>query len=256
MQIDWITTSAQLVNFLLLVWLLKRFLYKPVMNAMAARERGIASRLDEARDREQLAGAREQEYRDKVRAFDEDCAKRLDAARDAAEQEKVRLIEAAREDIERQRSKWLEQLRQEQDDFSAGLRLELGQEAIRIARKALADVAETALERQAIDVFLKHLASVPQSERERLTQGEDTLRLTSAFDLDEDTREYARAALGERLGGTTDVRFERDRGLLCGVEIARSGYKLSWNVGDYLASVDERVGAKLAAYTVATAGHA
>jgi F-type H+-transporting ATPase subunit b len=226
------------------------------MNAMDARERGIASRLDEARDREQLAEAREQEYRDKARAFDDDYAKRLDAARDAAEQEKVRLMQAAREETERQRAKWLGQLRQEQDDFAAALRRELGQEAIRIARKALADVAEGTLERQAIAVFLKHLATVPQSERESLTQSENTLRLTSAFDLDEDTREYAQAALRERLGTTVNVRFKRDRDLLCGVELAGSGYKLSWNVADYLAGVDERVGAKLAGSAAARVGHA
>ena len=45
MDVDWITVSAQIVNFLILVWLLKRFLYRPVLNAMNRREQRIHQRL-------------------------------------------------------------------------------------------------------------------------------------------------------------------------------------------------------------------
>jgi len=38
MLIDWFTVVAQVINFLILVWLMKRFLYKPILNAIAARE--------------------------------------------------------------------------------------------------------------------------------------------------------------------------------------------------------------------------
>jgi len=48
MEINWFTVIAQIVNFLILVWLLKRFLYKPVLKAIAEREQKIASRLDAA----------------------------------------------------------------------------------------------------------------------------------------------------------------------------------------------------------------
>ena len=45
MQIDWFTVAAQTINFLVLMWLLKRFLYKPILNAIAAREKNIADQL-------------------------------------------------------------------------------------------------------------------------------------------------------------------------------------------------------------------
>ena len=62
MAIDWMTVSAQIVNFLLLVWLLKRFLYQPVLSAMDRREQDIAERLGAALDREQQAEAKIQQY--------------------------------------------------------------------------------------------------------------------------------------------------------------------------------------------------
>ena len=43
MLIDWFTVIAQMLNFLILVWLLKRFLYQPILDAIDAREKGIAS---------------------------------------------------------------------------------------------------------------------------------------------------------------------------------------------------------------------
>ena len=43
MPIDWFTVVAQAINFLILVWLLKRFLYKPILHAIDEREKGIAA---------------------------------------------------------------------------------------------------------------------------------------------------------------------------------------------------------------------
>jgi len=48
MLIDWFTVVAQVVNFLILVWLLKRFLYRPILNAIDAREKRIATKLADA----------------------------------------------------------------------------------------------------------------------------------------------------------------------------------------------------------------
>ena len=48
MLIDWFTVGAQVLNFLILVWLLKHFLYKPILNAIDAREKRIASELADA----------------------------------------------------------------------------------------------------------------------------------------------------------------------------------------------------------------
>ena len=55
MLIDWFTVIAQIVNFLVLVYLLKRFLYKPIIKAMDGREQRIAGRLEEADKREEEA---------------------------------------------------------------------------------------------------------------------------------------------------------------------------------------------------------
>jgi F-type H+-transporting ATPase subunit b len=48
MLIDWFTVVAQIVNFVILLWLMKRFLYQPILSAIDARESRIAAELSEA----------------------------------------------------------------------------------------------------------------------------------------------------------------------------------------------------------------
>jgi F-type H+-transporting ATPase subunit b len=48
MLIDWFTVGAQAINFIILVWLLKRFLYKPILDAVDAREKRVATELADA----------------------------------------------------------------------------------------------------------------------------------------------------------------------------------------------------------------
>ena len=96
MQIDWLTVTAQILNFLVLAWLLKRFLYRPVIDAMTQREQRIATRLAQAAQREAQAQAEARTYSDKVAAFDRDRQAQLAQAREAAEHERRSLLESAR----------------------------------------------------------------------------------------------------------------------------------------------------------------
>ncbi len=57
MSIDWITVVAQLLNFLVLVWLLKRFLYRPILDGIDAREVEISTRMAEATEARKKAEA-------------------------------------------------------------------------------------------------------------------------------------------------------------------------------------------------------
>jgi len=241
MQIDWLTVSAQLVNFLILIWLLKRFLYRPVMNAMARREQDIAARLAEANDRERLADGREQLYSDKAAELDQARAQFLSDARDAAEQERLRLLDEARRDTELQRNKWSEQLEREREDFGQAIKQELTQAAAHIARRALVQLADASLEQQILSAFLKRLETLPHKAREPFVEGAQTLHLTSAFDLDAQTQETARATIEATLGAPIKLAFTRNHALVCGIELSSAGHKLSWNLADFVGDFEERI---------------
>ncbi len=82
MLIDWFTVGAQLVNFLVLVFLLQRFLYKPILKAIAVREKKISDELTDAAAKKEEALKDKMEFETKNRDFDRDRAALLIKAQD------------------------------------------------------------------------------------------------------------------------------------------------------------------------------
>src|SRR5690242_5427666 len=97
MLIDWFTVGAQVVNFLILVWLLKRFLYRPILNAIDVREKRIAAELADAAAKQTGAQKERDEFQHKNEEFDRQRAALLRQATDEAKAERQRLLDDARE---------------------------------------------------------------------------------------------------------------------------------------------------------------
>lgn len=241
MQIDWLTVMAQIVNFLVLVWLLKHFLYQPVVNAMARREDRITARLREAEAREREAQAESRRYRENTEAFERARAQKLNEAREAADEEKRHLLNAARHEIDVRRDTWRADLQREQEDFSRALKREFAEMVVTISRRVLAGLADVTLERQIVAAFLHRLDALSTQERAPFTRSSETLRLLSTFDLDTETRKRLREALRT----TAEIEYVRDPELVCGIALVAAGHKLEWNVMDYLNGLDEQVDALL-----------
>ncbi len=94
MLIDWFTVGAQVLNFLILVWLLKHFLYKPILNAIDAREKRIASELADADAKKSEAQKERDDFQNKNKVFDQQRSAQLSKAADEAKVERERLRNA------------------------------------------------------------------------------------------------------------------------------------------------------------------
>ena len=100
MLINWFTVVAQAVNFLILVWLLKRFLFKPILHAIDEREKGIATQLAEAEAKESEAQKDRDDFQHKNEAFDQERASLLKKATDEANAQRQRLFDEAKKDAD------------------------------------------------------------------------------------------------------------------------------------------------------------
>ncbi len=113
MLFDWFTLLAQLVNFLVLVWLLKRYLYKPILNAIDEREKLIARQLEEAEASKANARQEFETYQQKNAAFDQQHQNRLHSAISEVNAERQKLLEQTRREVESLRLQLQESLRAE-----------------------------------------------------------------------------------------------------------------------------------------------
>src|ERR1700722_12951920 len=105
MAISWFTIVAQVINFLILVWLLKRFLYKPILHAIDEREKGIASQLADAEAKKAEAHKEREDFQKTSEAFDKERAALLKKATGEANAERQRLLDGAQKDADALRAK-------------------------------------------------------------------------------------------------------------------------------------------------------
>ncbi|MCP5245114.1 MAG: hypothetical protein H6937_03775 [Burkholderiales bacterium] len=245
MGIDWITVSAQIVNFLILVWLLKRFLYQPVMRAMARREQRIIAQLNEAQVREQNADETMQQYHEKSSALEREQDRILAKAHEQAAQQKKQLIDEARKEVAEIREHWLRQAHQEKEEFLGNLRHQVANSIQKIAHSALKELGDAELEKQIIHSFIDQLATLDQQSRILLLKAfkdaSEPVHVTSTFVLDAAMRNTIKHAIHEHLFKGAVIEYTQSAELLCGIAVTVGSGRLGWNLADYLNQLNQRV---------------
>ncbi len=236
MSIDWVTVLAQLVNFLLLVWLLRRFLYRPILAGIDAREAEIARRMaaaDEARER---AGAAEQRYQ---RLHEEMLAARqdkLDEALRDTEREREQLLAEARAQREQEQKDWRRHLEHERQDFVRRLQRAGALTLFELTRKALHELADESLEAaiarqlgQRLTVMAGEVGAAAGPSRQAMVSTHEPLGAEAQARLS--------AELGRVLPGA-EPRFIVDGEQSPGVIIQAGGARLAWTIDSYMDEFD------------------
>jgi F-type H+-transporting ATPase subunit b len=245
MLIDWFTVGAQALNFLILVWLMKRFLYKPILNAIDVREKRIAAELADADARKAEAKKERDEFQHKNEEFDQQRAALLAKATDEAKAERQRLLEEAREAADALSTRRQETLRNEAQNLKQAIGRRAQQEVFAIARKALTELATTSLEERVGEVFTRRLRSMDGPAKallgEALKTASEPGLIRSAFDLSAEQRAAIQNALNETFSAEIRVRFETAPELVGGIELTSNGQKLAWSIADYLAKLEKDV---------------
>jgi F-type H+-transporting ATPase subunit b len=246
MLIDWFTIGAQVLNFIILVWLLKRFLYKPILNAVDAREERIAAEIADADAKKAEAQKEYDEFQQKNEEFDQQRVAFMSKATNDANAERELLLDIARKDADTLSVKRRQTLHNDAQTLNAAIRCRTQVEVFAIARKALTDLASTSLEERMSDVFMRRLRAMDEKAKEGLvnalrTASEPAL-VRSAFDLPAEQRVAIQKALNEILSAKVDVRFKTAPDLVSGIELTLNGQKIGWNIAEYLVSLETSVG--------------
>src|ERR1700722_10665069 len=212
MLIDWFTVGAQALNFLILVWLMKRFLYKPVLHAIDEREKRIAAELADAAAKKADAQKAREEFEHKNETFDQQRAALLSKATDEAHTERQRLLDDARKAADALSVKQMDRLRNDAHQLNQAIARRTQQEVFAIARRVLTDLASTSLEERATDVFTRRVRAIDDKAKAGLAEALKTASyaalVRSAFDLPPDERAAIQKALNETFSADIHIRFE------------------------------------------------
>jgi F-type H+-transporting ATPase subunit b len=246
MLIDWFTVGAQALNFLILVWLMKRFLYQPILHAIDEREKRIAAELSDADAKKAEAQKERDEFQNKNEEFDQQRAELLSKATIDAKAERQRLLDEARQAADALSVKRQETLKNDAHLLNQAISRRTQQEVFAIARKALTDLATTSLEERLGEVFTRRLREMDGQAKEGLAEALKTAiepsLVRSAFDLPAEQRAVIQNALNETFSAEVHIRFETAPDLISGIEFTTAnGQKVAWSIADYLVSLEKGV---------------
>lgn len=243
MLIDWFTVIAQIFNFLLLVFLLKRFLWGRLVKAIDEREGRIATQISEAERKDQDAKRLAEEARAQVADFEQKRDGMIAQARAEAEAQRKEMLQKARDEAQRLETQWHEDLGREQKAFLEEVKRRGAAAMLAIIRRALADLASTDIQHCASRVFLDKLRALDvASVRDLLDQ---ELAIVSPSDLPDDLRQELRLGVEGCFGKTVKLRFERVPSMAWGIELRGNGRRIGWSSDSYVESLEEGVRAAL-----------
>lgn len=245
MSIDWITVIAQIANFLVLVWLLKRFLYRPILDGIDAREAEIARSMAEAGKAQQKAEAAAAQYRAQQAQLHADRDTLVDKALQASETQRDALLAAARAKLEQEQQDWHKHLQREREQFTAQLQRAAAETLLELTRKALRELADETLEA----AIVRNVGTRLHAIADELSQaaGDSTEALASTRDALPEAAQAQLQADIKKLLPHTALRFETNPQQAPGLILRIGGAQVAWTVDSYTEEFDtllnDRMGA-------------
>ena len=238
MELNWSTFILEIINFLILIWILQHFFYKPVLAVITRRRADIEKTLEDAQTLHSEAQALQIKYENRLADWDKERqAARNDLDKDI-QIEREQQIAALQITLEEEREK---------AQFVAQRQLETSRlhnektaliQAAQFSTKLLSAVSGPELERRLIDLFLEGFSSLSAEHLRKLKaaagSAPDHIIVTSAYALDSEQRQSLEKALSQVLAVNGPVRYVQEKALLAGLRINVGAWILQANLLDEL----------------------
>jgi F-type H+-transporting ATPase subunit b len=249
MLIDWFTVCVQIINFLILIALLKRFLYGPVLRAMDEREQTIANRLAKA-----AAAQKEAEKKAALLAKDqEDFAMAKNQMESEALSDitnwKDASIERIKEEIAAKHSTWQKNIAEEEEAFLQKLKIHISRQVFLVAQKAMTELADTSLEDRLLETFLLKMQQEEDIQIVKNIPPSVPLQMTTGFPLANSQKETFQRELASFFSSSASIDFSEDTSLGFGVRLLAGDRKWEWNLSRYMRDIEKDIIDRLSTMT-------
>lgn len=244
MQIDYFTIFAQIINFLVLVLLLRHFLYGRIIKAMDEREKRIESQLQEAAKKKTEADEEADSYRKMKKDFLNERDGMLAAAREETQNIRRELSKKAADEVNENKAKWNEEIQRQKDAFLNNMRISASKEIYAIARRALTDLADEELESHIMETFILKLQKMDDDEKKKMKEfleKKQDIVIKSGFTIPESTRQSIHKKLQDQIGDDLNISYILSPDLISGIELSASDLRISWSIGSYLDSLEDEL---------------
>ncbi|WP_373236268.1 F0F1 ATP synthase subunit delta [Cohaesibacter celericrescens] len=244
MSIDWITVVAQLINFLVLVWLLKHFLYRPILDGIDAREAEISSRMQEALLAKKSAEATEAAFNEKVRALKSTQSQISETIRKSAEEQRDALLAKAHQRMEQEKKGWQAHLEEQARVYMSKVHSAGASALLALTRKALSDLADETLEERMAHHLLVQIKPLVKNLHQ--AAGKATVAVVTSHSALSPTAQDGLVTNLKAEFPQVKVQFKVDQDQAPGLILRLGGAQVAWTVDTYIEGLEALISGTLA----------
>lgn len=255
MGFDLTTFLAQLVNLFLLIWLLQRFLYRPVMDIIEKRQKQISHNIQEAEDKLADASKLQEDLTQQQENFDKQRQKRLDQLDHEIEQHKAQMIHELEADYKARRQNLQDDLDRSWVAAEAQIQQMIGSEFIVLSQKILTEWSTQNPMDQVLKLFEKKITALTvkkRSELQKLLIQQKSLQIVTSATLTKKQQESIKKVLESNFDLPPKLRilYKKQSDLILGLEMRIGTFLLDWNLSTYLDEMNQHLKQQIAGLIV------
>lgn len=245
MAFDWTTFVLEIINFLVLVWILKRFLYQPVLDTIAKRREGINQTLRTAEEKEQQANALKMQFESRLAEWEKEKNTARTHLSSELAAERQRQLDALNKEIELERERSAAQESHRTESLKRELTTQCNQQARQFASRLLTQLAGPELEARLIDFFIEEIKALPEEQIHPIQTGlagKGVGTVSTAFVLTEEQRQQISKTLDDHFEIRSQLTFTQDPSLVAGLRLSLGAWQMDMSLAGELGVYAEASG--------------
>jgi len=243
MEFNLSTFLLEIINFLVLVWILQRLFYKPVRNIIAQRKQHIDQSLAEAAKMRQEAEELKTSYGNRLQKWNLEKQSAMSQLHQQMEAERQHHLLILQKELEQERSKNQAALQRQQQELHRHQQTLALQNGARFATLLLQQAAGPELETRLFDLLLSQLKQLPEACQSILQTTESetilTIHVSSVYPLSDSQVMQLESRFNSLIDKTLKFQYSLDQTLIAGLKIDKDAWVLHANLQHELSGFAE-----------------
>jgi len=243
LEFSWSTFLLEIINFLVLVWILKHFLFKPVMAVIIQRRTSIEDQLTESLRLNDESTTLKKEYNNRLADWEHECQLARTALMEELNAQRLSKLNQLKQELAQEREKAQVAESRRRTQATREIEYQALQQSAQFATSLLSKASGPELETRLLSILLDDLSTLSSEYTAalRLQWGElpEAITITSVYPLPENKRQELEKVVATITQLSVPVHYDQDPELIAGLRVTIGAWKLHANVRDDLTGFAE-----------------
>jgi F-type H+-transporting ATPase subunit b len=243
MEFNLTTFIFEIINFLILIWILQRIFYKPLLEVIAKRRQFIDQSLSDAKNLKLQAEQQCSHYENRQKLWEQEKQAAISALHRQMEAERKAHLDKLNADLEQERQKANVLLAKQRRELQQQVEKQALRNGAKFAGMLLQQSAGPELEARLFTLLMDNLVTLPEACKLCLTmmgtKKSVPIKITSAYPLPVEMRRQLEQKLGTLINSQLNFQYHQDKALIAGLRMDIGAWVLNANLQHELTGFTE-----------------